>query len=90
MEAGLLIKQILDLKKAALDNTFAPIIVVERQIEQAIETLFKYSTMISEQDKAVIMEWLRACGQGLENFKAQNDEYYGRVAVFFGGTAKRL
>jgi hypothetical protein len=90
MEVRLLIKQIMDLKKVALDNTFAPIVAVDRQIEEAVETVFKYSTMFSEQDKAVIMEWLRACRQGIERFKAQNDEYYNRVAAFFSGTARQM
>lgn len=89
MEIRLLIKQIMDLKKAALDNTFAPIIAVEHQIEKTVETIFQYSTLFSEQDKAVIMEWLQACRRGIESFQEQNDEYYSRVAKFFSGTARR-
>ncbi len=77
------LKQMIDFNKAAFDNTFNSIVVLQDQAESLSNTLLTQATWLPGEGKKAIEEWVKTYKTGRETFKKSVDESLNKVEDFF-------
>ncbi len=83
MEPKQMLKQVIDLNKAAFDNTFKNITLLQEQMEKAINMMIEQSTGMTEEAKKVMKDWTAIYKRGFEDYKRMVNENFERVESFF-------
>jgi hypothetical protein len=82
MEKQQAFKQMMEFNKAAFDNTFNAMTLVQEQTERMINLSLEQATMLPREGKKLYTEWLRACTKGSETFKKAVDDGFQKMAGF--------
>jgi hypothetical protein len=83
MEAKLA-KDIIDFQKAAFDNTFSAISMMQDQAERATKMLLETSMVpVPEEGRKIMDEWTEAFKRGRDEFKKAVDESYRNMEDSF-------
>ncbi len=85
MDQKKMLKQMIDFNKAAFDNTFNAMVMLQEQTERMSNTLLDQATWLPEEGKKAISEWVKAYKGGREKFKKGVDENFKKVEDFFKG-----
>lgn len=83
MDQKQVLKQMIDFNKAAFDNTFNAIVMLQDQAESSSNTLLAQATWLPKEGKKAIDEWVKTCKTGREAFKKSVDESFKKVEDFF-------
>ena len=83
MEPMAIAKQMVGLQKAAFDNSFDAMLLLQEQTERTVNTFLEQATWPTEEGKKVLMEWVKACNKGCDDFKKLVDENFKHVEAFF-------
>ncbi len=83
MDQKQVLKQMIDFNKAAFDNTFNAIAMLQDQAESSSNTLLAQATWLPKEGKKAIDEWVKTCKTGRETFKKSVDESFKKVEDFF-------
>jgi len=83
MDQKQVFKQMIDFNKAAFDNTFNAMVMLQEQTEKMSNTLLEQATWLPAEGKQVINEWIKAYKKGREDFKKAIDENFKKVEVYF-------
>ncbi len=83
MDQKQVLKQMIDFNKAAFDNTFNAIAILQDQAESSSNTLLAQATWLPKEGKKAIDEWVKTCKTGRETFKKSVDESFKKVEDFF-------
>jgi len=86
MDQKQLLKQMIDFNKAAFDNTFNAMVMLQEQTEMMSTTLLEQATWLPEEGKKAINEWVKAYKKGREDFKKTVDGNFKKVEEFFAGS----
>ena len=78
-----MLKQMIDFNKAAFDNTFNAVVILQEQTEKATNTLLDQATWLPQDGRKAIDDWTKAYKKGRENFKKTVDENFKKVEGFF-------
>ena len=89
MDQKQLLKQMIDFNKAAFDNTFNAMIMLQEQTEMMANTMLDQATWLPEEGKRAIKEWVKAYKKGREDFKKTVDENFTKVEDFFPGSKSK-
>ncbi len=81
-------KQMIDFQKAAFDNTFSAMVMVQEQTEKMLDIALQQATWLPEEGTKTIREWVDTYKKGREDFKKTVDTNYKKVEDFFAGLAK--
>jgi polyhydroxyalkanoate synthesis regulator phasin len=76
-------KQMFDFNKAAFDNTFNAMVMLQEQAERMSNTMLEQATWLPEEGRKVIKDWVDAYKQGRENFKKIVDDNFQKVDEYF-------
>ncbi len=77
-------KDLIEFQKAAFDNTFSAITMMQDQAERATKMFLETSMMpIPEEGKKILDEWVQAFKRGREEFKRAVDESYRKMEESF-------
>ena len=82
MEKQQAFKQMMEFNRAAFDNTFNAMAMLQEQAERMIHLSLEQATMLPKEGKKVYIEWLKACTKGSETFKKAVDDSFQKVEVF--------
>jgi len=83
MDQKQLLKQMIDFNKAAFDNSFNAMVMLQEQTERMANTVLEQATWLPEEGKKAINEWVNAYKKGREDFKKIVDENFKKVEDFF-------
>lgn len=83
MDQNKMFKQMVDFNKAAFDNSFSAMYMVQQQMEKMVGTIMDQATWLPEEGKKAINEWSDACKKGAEDFKKAVDDSFKKVEGFF-------
>jgi hypothetical protein len=76
-------KQIIDFNKAAFDNTFNAMVILQEQTEKAANTLMDQAAWLPQDGRKAIDDWTTAYKKGRENFKKTVDDNFKKVESYF-------
>jgi len=83
MDQKQVFKQMSDFNKAAFDNSFNAVVMLQGQAESLSNTLLTQATWLPEEGKKAIDEWVKTYKTGRETFKKSVDESYNKIEDFF-------
>jgi hypothetical protein len=82
MQPKLLLKQMVDFNKAAFDNSFNTMLILQEQMERMAKVYTDQATGISAEAKSAVNEWTKLYKKGLTDFKNMMDENFKKVESF--------
>ena len=85
MDPKQIAKQMSQFNKAAFDNTFSAMTVLQEQMEKMVNNYLEQSPWMPAEGKKAITDWIKAYKQGREGFKAAVDDNYRKVEEYFSG-----
>ncbi len=88
MEPVKIARQMMDFQKAAFDNSFKGMGMVQEQAEKMLNMSLEQAAWLPEEGKRVIDEWAKAYQKGCEEFKTTIDANFAKVEAFFSETEK--
>ena len=77
-----LLKQMVTFNKAAFENSFNTMLMLQEQMERMSRVYVDQATGISAETKNAVNEWTQLYKKGLADFKAMIDENFKKVEVF--------
>jgi hypothetical protein len=83
MDQKQVLKQMIDFNKAAFDNTFNALVILQEQSEKAANMLLDQATWLPEDGRKAINDWTKAYKKGRDEFKKTIDENFKKVEDFF-------
>jgi len=84
MQPKQLLKQMVDFNKAAFDNSFNTMIMLQEQMERMAKVYTDQATGVSAETKNAVNEWTKLYKKGLTDFKNMMDENFAKVESFLG------
>ncbi len=88
MDQTQIFKQMIDFNKAAFDNSFSAMVMVQQQTEKMVTTMLDQATWLPEEGKKAIRDWADACKKGSQDFKKAVDDNFKKVEDFFASAKK--
>jgi hypothetical protein len=88
MNQNQLLMQMLDCNRAAFENAFNTITMLQDQVERVAQGCLERAAWLPKVGKTVINEWTKACKQGRESFKSSMDENFKKAEAFFADLPK--
>ena len=85
MEMKNIAKQMINFNKAAIDNNFNAMAMVQEQMEKMTATFMSQLPGLPEEGKKAIDEWMKAYKNGHDRFKKSLDENFEKVETLFKG-----
>jgi hypothetical protein len=86
MEQKKIAKEMIDFNKAAFDNSFEAMTVLQDQTEKMVNAFIEQTAFFPEDGKKLIADWINTYTKGRDEFKNSADESFKKVESFF--TAK--
>ncbi len=83
MQSMEMAKQMVELNKAAFNNSFNTMVVMQEQAEKMAGAFFEQVAWIPEDGKKVINEWVEVYKNGLNEFKKAMDANFQKVESYF-------
>jgi len=78
-----MLKQMIDFNKAAFDNAFNTMSMLQGQMESIINTFVDQSAGTTEEGEKAAKEWAAIYKKGFEDFKGSVDDNFKKVDSFF-------
>lgn len=82
MQPKELLKQMVNFNKAAFENSFNTMLILQEQMERMSRVYVDQATGISAETKNAVNEWTQLYKKGLADFKAMIDENFKKVDAF--------
>jgi polyhydroxyalkanoate synthesis regulator phasin len=83
MHPQMIAKQIIDFNKAAFDNTFDTIKILQESMEKTVKEFTEKADMFPDEGKKVIIDWVETCKKGRTDFKSAIDDNFKTVENIF-------
>ena len=83
MDQKKMLKQMIEFNKAAFNNTFDAMVLLQDQAESLSNTLLAQAAWLPDEGKRAIEEWVKSYKTGRETFKKSVDESFKKVEDFF-------
>jgi len=77
-----LLKQMVNFNKAAFENSFNTMLILQEQMERMSRVYVDQTTGISAETKSAVNEWTQLYKKGLTDFKAMIEENFKKVEAF--------
>jgi polyhydroxyalkanoate synthesis regulator phasin len=83
MEPKQIAKQVIDFNKTAFDNSFEAMTVLQDQTEKMVNAIIEQNTLIPEEGKKAVADWVKSYKKGRNDMKTAADESFKKVESFF-------
>lgn len=83
MDQKKILKQMIDFNKAAFDNTFNAMVMLQEQTERMADTLMAQAEWLPEEGRKALKDWVKAYKEGRQAFKKGIDDSFAKVEEFF-------
>lgn len=87
MHSKMIAKQIIELNKAAFDNTFDAITIFQYHSEKMMMVLGERASFFPHESTRVITEWMETCRKGKEDFQKTVKDSFNTVESFLADSA---
>lgn len=77
------LKQTIDMNKAAFDNVFSTMSMIQEQMETMVDMYMSQAGGRDTETRKAFAEWSKAYRNGFDAFKKTVDENFKRVESFF-------
>lgn len=84
MDPKQIAKQVIDFNKTAFDNSFEAMTVLQDQTEKMVNAIIEQNTLIPEEGKKAVADWVKSYKKGRNDMKTAADESFKKVESFFG------
>jgi len=88
MDPKQILKQMIQFNKAAFNNTFDAVTVLQEQTEKLIATYLDQAPFLPTEGKKAITDWMKAYKKGRIEFKTAMDDNLKKIEEFFTGYDK--
>ena len=86
MDQKQMFKQVFDFNKAAFDNTFNAMVMLQEQSEKMANAMLEQASWLPEEGRKLVFEWVDAYKKGRETFKKMVDDSYQKVQDYFSSS----
>ena len=76
-------KQMLDLQKNALDQSYNAMLAMQDQSEKMMESVMEQVTWIPDESKMVVKGWINTMKKNEDDCKKMIDDYFASIENFF-------
>jgi polyhydroxyalkanoate synthesis regulator phasin len=83
MEPKQIAKEMIDFNKAAFDNSFKAMSVLQDQTEKMVDAFMQQTSFFPEDGKKLVTDWINSYKKGRDEFKNSADESFKKVESFF-------
>ena len=83
MQSNEMLKQMIDFNKAAYENAFKNINMLQEQMEKAIHLCIDQTAGMSEVRKTAAKDWVSMYKKGFDDVKKLMDDNYRKMGMFF-------
>lgn len=90
MHPQMIAKQIIDFNKAAFDNTFDTIKILQDNTEKTVKEFVDKATFFPDEGKKVIIHWVETYKKSRTDFKSAVDNNFKNVGNIFVDSANLL
>jgi tRNA 2-selenouridine synthase SelU len=88
MEANKIAKQMIEFQKAAFNNTFNSIAMMQDQSEKMVQNLMQQNPALPKQSMDAFNEWLNMCKKARDDYKNAVEEGFKNLENLFGAGSK--
>lgn len=88
MEINKIGKQMIEFQKAAFNNTFNSIAMMQDQSEKMMQNLMQQNPMLPKQSMDAFNEWLKMCKKARDEYKNTVDEAFKNLESMFDAGSK--
>ena len=82
MDQKKIFKQMVDFNKAAFNNAFGAMVMVQDQNETLANTMLNQATWMPEEGKKAIQDWVETFKKGREEYKKTVEEAFNKVEEY--------
>ena len=90
MENKEIMKQIMDLHKAAIDNSFSTMVIFHDQAEKLLKTFIDNTPGMGDEGRKVMNQWFDVYKKGRDDFKKAMDEGHAKIEAFLDSNSKNM
>jgi len=83
MDQKQIFKQMIEFNKAAFNNAFNAMVMVQDQTETLTSNMLNQATGIPEEGRKALQDWVDAFKKGRKEYKKTVDEAFNKVEEFF-------
>ena len=83
MDQKQIFKQMMEFNKAAFNNAFNAMVMVQDQTETLTSNMLNQATGIPEEGRKALQDWVDAFKKGRKEYKKTVDEAFNKVEEFF-------
>ena len=88
MEQERIAKQMIEFQKAAFNNTFNAMVMLQEQSERMLSISLEQAAWLPEEGKKVMNKWGSFYKKSCEDFKKAVDESYKKMEDFLASSGK--
>lgn len=77
------LRQMIDMNKAAFDNAFSTMTMIQDQMEKIIDLYANQASGMDSERRKSLSEWSKIYRNGFDTFKRTVDESFKRIEAFF-------
>lgn len=78
-----MLKQLIDFNKAAYENAFKNMNILQEQMEKVISTYIDQTAGMSDEGKKAVKDWAAMYKKGYDDFKKLVDDNFKKMDSFF-------
>ena len=82
MDQKEIMRQMLNFNKAAFDNTFSAMVLLQEQLDRMVKMFLDQATWVPKEGKQVITDWVKAYKKGGDELKKAMDEGFKKLDGF--------
>ena len=82
MDQKEIMRQMLKFNKAAVDNTFTAMVMLQEQIDRMVKMFLDQATWVPKEGKQAINEWVKTYKKGGDELKKAMDEGFKKLDGF--------
>lgn len=82
MDQKEVMRQMLKFNKAAFDNTFTAMTLLQEQLDRMVKMFLEQATWLPKEGKQVITEWVKTYKKGGDDFKKTMDDGFKKLEEF--------
>lgn len=84
MEPWKMGQQVIDFYRAAFNNSFKVMNMLQERNEKVVELFLDQSAWLPDEGRRAITDWIGSCGKARGEFRRMVDESFKSVKDFFG------
>ena len=82
MDQKEIMRQMLKFNKAAFDNTFTAMVMLQEQMDRMVKMFMDQATWVPKEGKQAVNDWVKTYKKGGDDFKKAMDEGFKKLEEY--------